>query len=73
MNINNNYKKLRRQITSFPIGEIIETNSKYLEINSSDTLSNLFYGEYLGRHQKWIEEMNLHKKTSISRGLSKFY
>tara|TARA_B100001989_G_C24385997_1_gene386796 strand:- start:372 stop:530 length:159 start_codon:yes stop_codon:yes gene_type:complete len=52
MNINNNYKKLRRQITSFPIGEIIETNSKYLEINSSDTLSNLFYGEYLGRHQK---------------------
>ena len=30
----NDYKKRRRQITSFPKVEIIETNSKYLEINS---------------------------------------
>ena len=41
MNINNDYQKLRGQITSFPIGEIIEPNSKYLEINSNYPLSNL--------------------------------
>ena len=33
MNINNYFKKGRRQITSFPTAEIIETKSKYLEIN----------------------------------------
>ena len=52
MNINDDNKKPRRQITSFPKVEIIETNSKYLEINSFFTLSNLFYREYLGRHRK---------------------
>ena len=36
MNINNDYQKRREQITSFPTGEIIEPNRKYLE-------SNLFY------------------------------
>jgi len=52
MNINNDYKKRIRQITFFPKVEIIETNSKYLEINSFYTLSNLFYMEYLGRLRK---------------------
>ena len=52
MKIDNDYKKRRRQITSFPTVGIKETNSKYLEINSFYTLSNLFYREYLGRHRK---------------------
>ncbi len=52
MKINNDYKKRIRQITFFPKVEIIETNSKYLEINSFYTLSNLFYMEYLGRLRK---------------------
>ena len=52
MNINNYYKKGRRQITSFTTVEIIETNNKYLAISSFYTLSNLFYREYLGRHRK---------------------
>ncbi len=34
MNINNDYQKPRVQITSFPAGEIIEPNRKYLESNS---------------------------------------
>jgi len=34
MNINNDYQKRRGQITSFPTGEIIEPNRKYLESNS---------------------------------------
>ena len=51
MNINNDYQKLRGQITSFPIGEIIEPNRKYLEINSFYPLSNLIYMEYLGRNR----------------------
>ena len=63
MKINNDYKKRRRQITSFTTVEIIETNSKYLEIKSFYTLSNLFYKEYWGDTVKWIEEMNLHKKN----------
>jgi len=40
MNINNDYQKLRGQITSFPTGEIIEPNRKYLE-------SNLFYPAFI--------------------------
>ena len=38
MKINNDYKKGRRQITSFPTVEIIKTNNKFLEINSFYTL-----------------------------------
>ena len=52
MNINNDYQKLRGQITSFPTEEIIEPKRKYLESNSFYPLSNLFYREYLGRHRK---------------------
>jgi len=40
MNINNDYQKLREQITSFPTGEIIEPNRKYLESNLFYPLSN---------------------------------
>ena len=52
MNINNDYQKRRGQITSFPTGEIIEPNRKYLESNSFYLLSNLYYREYLGRLKK---------------------
>ena len=52
MNINNDYQKRRGQITSFPTGEIIEPNRKYLESNSFYPLSNLIYREYLGKHMK---------------------
>ena len=52
MNINDDYQKRRGQITSFPTGEIIEPNRKYLERYSFYTLSNLFYRKYLGRHRK---------------------
>ena len=52
MNNNDDYQKCRGQRTSFPTGEIIEPNRKYLEINSFYPLSNLFYREYLGRHSK---------------------
>ena len=34
MNINNEHQKRRGQITSFPIGEIIKPNRKYLESSS---------------------------------------
>ena len=40
MNINDDYQKRRGQITSFPTGEIIEPNRKYLEINVFYQLSN---------------------------------
>jgi len=43
MNINNDYQKRRGQITSFPTGEIIEPNRKYLESNSFCTSSNFWY------------------------------
>ena len=66
MNINNDYQKLREQITSFPTGEIIEPNRKYLESNSIYPLSNLIYMKYLGRHRKVLEEMNLHKKRPFN-------
>ena len=42
MNINDDYQKRRGQIASFPTGEIIEPNEKYLEIKSFYPLSNLF-------------------------------
>ena len=51
MNINDDYQKRRGQITSFPTEEIIEPNRKYLESNSFYPLSNLIYGEYLGRQR----------------------
>ena len=65
MNINNYYKNGRRQITSFLTVEIIETNSKYLEINSFFTLSNLFYREYLGRHRKVNRRNEFAKKRPL--------
>jgi len=40
MKITNGYQKRRGQITSFPTGEIIEPNRKYLESNSFYPLSN---------------------------------
>ena len=40
MNINNDYQKHRGQITSFPTGEIIEPNRRYLESNLFYELSN---------------------------------
>jgi hypothetical protein len=40
MNINDDYQKRRGQITSFPTGEIIETNREYLESNSFYQISN---------------------------------
>ncbi len=40
MNINDAYQKRKGQITTFPTGEIIELNRKYLEINSFYPLSN---------------------------------
>ena len=52
MNINDDYQKRRGQITSFPTGEIIEPNRKYLESNSFYPLSNLIYREYLEKHMK---------------------
>ena len=48
MNINDDYQKRRGQITSFPTGEIIEPNGKYLEIKSFYPLSNLFYRDTWG-------------------------
>ena len=44
MNINDDYQKRRWQITSFPTGEIIEPNRKYLENNSFYPISNFFIG-----------------------------
>ena len=44
MNINNDYQKRRGQITSFPTGEIIEPNRKYLESNLFYPLSNFSSG-----------------------------
>jgi len=53
MNINNDYQKRRGQITSFPTGEIIEPNRKYLESNSPYSPSNFcIYSEYLERYRK---------------------
>jgi len=51
MNINDDYQKRRRQITSFPTEEIIEPNRKYLETNSFYPLSN-FYREDLKQNKK---------------------
>ncbi len=44
MNINNDYQKRRGQIISFPTGEIIEPNSKYLESNYSHKKKPLYWG-----------------------------
>ena len=51
MNINDDYQKLRGQITSFPTEGIIEPNMKYLESNSFYSLSN-FLQEILGTIQE---------------------
>ena len=56
MNINNDYQKRRGQITSFPIGEIIEPNRKYLESNSFYSPTN-FFREHLDLYRK-INKMN---------------
>ena len=53
MNINDDYQKLRGQITSFPTGWIIEPNRKYLESNSFCPSLNLWYlREYLRIYRK---------------------
>ena len=44
MNTKNDYQKRRGQIISFPTGEIIEPNRKYLESNVFYPLSNLSKG-----------------------------
>ena len=44
MNINDDYQKRRGQITSFPTGEIIEPNRKYLESKVFYPLSNVSKG-----------------------------
>ena len=54
MNINNDYQKLRGLKKSFPNGEIIELNRKFLEINSFYPLSDLFYSTYLERYREII-------------------
>ncbi len=50
MNINDDYQKRRGQITSFPTGEIIETNREYLESNSFIKYQ-IFYKKSLERHE----------------------
>ena len=52
MNINNDYQKHRGQITSFPTGEIIEPNRKYLEINSFCISSNFVIKRILVKTQE---------------------
>ena len=53
MNINNDYQKRRGQITSFPTGEIIEPNRKYLESNSFYPLTQfLNFREHLKKYRK---------------------
>ena len=52
MNINDDYQKRRGQITSFPTGEIIEPNRKYLESNVFYPLSNLLKG--IIKEKYWI-------------------
>ena len=51
MNIKNDYQKRIGQITSFPTGEIIEPNRKYLESNLFYPLSN-FHRVSLERYRK---------------------
>ena len=62
MNINDAYQKRRGQITSFPTGEIIEPNRKYLESNSfyPPTLFGILENTWnnIGK----IEGMNSNKK-----------
>ena len=72
MNINNDYQKHRGQKTSFPTGEIIEPNRKYLESNSFYPLSNLIYINTLGDTGKLIEGIICIKKDPL-RGLLRFY
>ena len=53
MNINNDDQKRTGQITSFPTGEIIEPNRKYLEINSFYPLTHfLYFREHFEKHMK---------------------
>ena len=52
MNIKNNYQKRRGEQTSFPTGEIIEPNRKYLESNVFYPLSNLLKG--IIKEKYWI-------------------
>ena len=52
MNINNDYQKLRGQITSFPTGEIIEPNRKYFEGNSFIHYQIYFIGNTWGETGK---------------------
>ena len=52
MNINNDYQKLRGQIT-FPTGEIIEPKRKYLESNSFIHYQ-IFIGNACKDTGKWI-------------------
>ena len=58
MNINDDYQKRRGQKTSFPTGEIIEPNRKYLESNSFYPLSNFFIGNPWNDTGKLIEANN---------------
>ena len=53
MNINNDYQKLRWQITFFPTGEIIEPKRKYLESNSFIHYQ-IFKGNPWKDTEKWI-------------------
>ena len=53
MNINNDYQKLRGQITFFPTGEIIEAKRKYLESNSFIHYK-IFIGNTWDETGKWI-------------------
>ena len=67
MNINDDYQKSRGPSTSFPTGEIIELNRKYLESNSFYPLSN-FYREYSGRHRKVNIRNVFAKKKTLKTG-----
>ncbi len=72
MNFNDDYQKPRGQKHLF-LQEIIEPNRKYLECNLFNWLSNLFYGEYLGRYRKVKIRNIFAKKKDPIKGLLGFY
>ena len=66
MNINNDYKKSRGQITYFPTGEIIEPNRKYLESNSFYPPTHfLYFREHLEKYRKKNKRNELAQKKDL--------
>jgi len=65
MNINNDYQKSRGQITSFPTGEIIEPNRKYLESNLFYPLSNFYLNFSRAGLEMFKDESNIRTKNKF--------